>query len=204
MKIQPGIKLNCNGIDGTLGLIVIRNAEPDKRYLLSCMHVLDSGHGSGDVFLPDINDNVIAQYSNSTEFSHDGFDAALAEIDPNYYSLLSNQIAGSNKTIATAAYGLPNMELTKTGFVTKKTRSVIDHFTDQFGNLEAGIVLKPHPNGINKYCAQGDSGSVWCSKVTGKAIGLHARGQMGNDFIAAASPIKLILNAFNARIYSPA
>jgi len=204
MNIQPGIKITCNGIDGTLGLIVIRNAEPDKRYLLSCMHVLDGGHGSGDVFMPDINNNVIARYVDGPEFSHAGFDAALAEIDPQYFPLLSNQVTGSNRIITTAAYGMPNMELIKTGMVTKKTRCVIDHFTDYFGNLEAGIVLKPHVNGINKYCAQGDSGSVWCAKVTGKAIGLHARGQMGNDFTAAASPIKLILNTFNASIYSSA
>ena len=203
MKIQPGIGIVCNNIHGTLGLIVTREDKPNKLYLLSCWHVLDGGHRQSEVRLAGDDNRVIAHYQRSRETAHRDFDAALAEIDTDVDLPLSNEIFGTEHTLSRAAYSRNNLVLRKTGATTGNTRCVLKRRTSQYGDLKSGLILAEHSSGQHIYCKPGDSGAIWCSVTSGKAIGLHARGRLEGN-LAAAAPVKKILKAFKADIATEA
>lgn len=201
MLIQPGIRIRCNGRDGTLGLLVVRDQQPDTVYLLSAWHVLDDFMGEGDVTLPDHNHQLVARYQRSEATAHPEMDIALAEVHPDFHSQLSNTTVDGNNTISEAAYWRRNMPLSKYGATTQRTRSRLVDDTDNFGNLLYGLVLGKYPGGVDQYCHHGDSGAIWCDAISGKAIGMHSKGGLtGNQ--AAASPLIVAMEDMGLQVLS--
>ncbi len=201
MEIQPGIKIQCNQRTGTLGIIVSKENNDSKLYLLSCWHILDDGIEAGDVVLPDDNNRLIARYERSVDTANESLDASIAEIDSDIDIPINNRISGTDRSISSFSYSWKkNTELRKTGDQTGTTRCLIGRKMTQYGNLDQALKLKRHPNGRATYCAHGDSGSIWCTIEHGFAVGLHARGGLPGNF-AAATPIALILRDMGLKIY---
>ena len=198
MIIQPGVKISCNGRVGTLGLLVKRKVEPEKTYLMCCWHILDDENPAGTVILPDHNNLVIANYQRSESTAIKEMDVAIAELAPDHGLPMNNTTVDNARTIYQAAYWKNGVTLIKYGAATLSTQCQLVEQAGSIGNLMRGLKLAKLPGGDKKYCAHGDSGAVWCSSETGKAIGLHSKGFEGN--LAAASPIIVILGKLQLTI----
>lgn len=211
MKIQPGMKIKCNDIEGTLGLLVQKKNDPDTVYLLTCWHVLDNGHADAiagksiNVTAPDDGNRVIATYKRSDATANKGLDVALAKIKPSMVKHCSKEVLGSQpgKSLVKSTLPMPNMKLRMSGAASKKvTLCQVEKLQGKWGDLTEAVKLKHHPNEDrnSEYCKRGDSGSVWWSSETGGAVAVHTDGKFPNNR-AAAVPVKVILRTLKLKIH---
>jgi endonuclease G len=220
-EIPLGVSVGCAGVTaGTLGAKVY-DTVTQEAYILSNWHVLVGAPNSqpGEViWQPGRLDggqssDKIAEVSRSLLGP---FDAALARITGER-PILDTTLEGDS--IADVVAPRLGMMVWKSGRTTGRTRGFIDgvmmstqinYGTAGLCRLEQVFRIIPRPDAPNsEVSAGGDSGAIWVDEASGKAVGLHFAGEVGDapEFALAhdINPVMTRLNfIFPAQVLPPA
>ncbi|MBB4373487.1 hypothetical protein GGD63_006310 [Bradyrhizobium sp. cir1] len=193
--VQPGLSVGNlkQRTTGTLGAIV-RDLATQERYLLSNWHVLCGGPEAsvGDIIsqpgpmdLGSKSPNEVARLERWLRLSEQ-FDAALGRVSEGID--LSEQLFGTALvSTATVAPAL-GMSVVKSGAVSGVSRALVDGVSGTYRIDYTGFGDGPEwmqgfrlvPDNAAPAAAlslEGDSGSLWVERTTGRAVGLHFAGE---------------------------
>jgi hypothetical protein len=214
--IPLGVSVGCQySTAGTLGAKVI-DRESGAEMILSNWHVLvgrPEGQADLAIWQPGQLDggalagNVIAGLS---RWVIGPYDAAVARLAGNR-PVQSKTVEG--KAIDRLGSPALGMMVWKSGRTTGYTEGFIDGVKMTTQLSYAGVGQKvlqqvfrvvPRPGrGEVEISAGGDSGSIWVDESSGKAVGLHFAGEVGNvSEYALAHELAWVLDALNVRLPS--
>lgn len=200
MIVQPGLRIQCGGRNGTAGLIVRRVDDPGRLYLLGCLHVLGGHDHMSEVRLPEHGNLLIGRFERSAATTRPDMDAAIAELLSISDLEFSNSVLGTGTKITIVSTTSPPLVLEKVGAGSGRTRCRYSRLSDNYGSITNGMTLIPLPNGTNHFCKQGDSGAVWYNPITGKALGMHISGTPRGENAVACS-LKFVMRAMRLDLY---
>ena len=197
---------------GTLGAKVI-DLDGGDEMILSNWHVL-AGHPEADIGLPIWQPGSIDGGTDKDTFAQltrwiiGPYDAAVAKL--NGTRAVSDHI-DSGQPILEVIPPKPGMMVWKFGRTTGYTEGFIDGAKGNmpiiYKSLGTTVVLQdvfrilPLPGQAGEISMPGDSGSVWVDKATGKAVGLHCAGEVGDfDEYALAHDLGAVLRALFVRL----
>ena len=219
--LQPGISIG-NSVrrgTGTLGGIV-RDRTAEIRFLLSNWHVLCAGpeaEAGDEVSQPGprhLGPNLPRKVAALERWiaPSDGFDAAIARLDPEIEYKLEPLDAGlrPRKVVAPEL----GMKVTKSGVASGVTHAMIDGVGGSyripyagFGDTErwmSAMRLVPDPlHPAEEISLAGDCGALWLQSGTGHAIGLHFAGEDGLGPLheyALAQPLERVFELLNVTL----
>ncbi len=191
-EIPLGVSIgSANVTAGTLGAKVF-DAETQVAYILSNWHVLvgsSSAQPGAPIWQPGRLDggNANDKIAEVTRSNLGPFDAAIARITGER-PILDTTLEG-DKIEDTTAPGL-GMMVWKSGRTTGRTEGFIDgvQMTTQLNyggagvrRIEQVIRVVPRPGAApGEVSLGGDSGSVWVDEASGKVVGLHFAGEVGD------------------------
>jgi hypothetical protein len=189
--MQPGVSVcHAAGTPGTVGMFVrgIGN-DAASLYLLSADHVLAQGTKprAGDSILQPGVGGVRGGRCPARRSIL--YDAAVARLNANV--AFQNIVAESNDLIDGSEFPFIGMPLLMSGLKTDGTTGVVEGI-GLFEGLGPSMLLRPFGN--PPFAQPGDSGAVWYEPSTGRAVGLHVRGNLPGDpnpFAIATSVVKL-------------
>lgn len=193
-EIPLGVSIGCPNVTaGTLGAKVY-DAATQEAYVLSNWHVLVGSPTDSPnqvIWQPGRLDGGQAsdKFAEVTRSILGPFDAALARLTGER-PVLETTLEGDYISAATVPQ--LGMMVWKSGRTTGRTAGFIDGvmMTTQLNYGAAGvrrleqvfrIVPRPGSPPGGEISMGGDSGSVWVDEVSGKAVGLHFAGEVGND-----------------------
>jgi hypothetical protein len=196
MLLSSNIQIYCNGNYGILGRIVRIKNVPDKLYILSCAHVLNTPNADENVLLPQFDHQVIATMdaSNSWYFDKD-LDAALSEITN--IELLIREGLYSNRTQVHPGWAQPRNGLVVGRWGNTNSKGKIAAIRDFTHGNRHRILIAKNEVTTTPLGAKGDSGSMWMNR-NGKAVGMHLQGFP--NYTAIATRMSAIIKRFNINI----
>jgi hypothetical protein len=202
MLLQAGSAIVAHNRIGTLGALVTSARFPGALFLLTAYHVLDDKRGDGSVTLRDTN-TVIAQYIAGPGTTDAEMDAAIARItiaEP--FANFSNEVPSGNFRITHPGGPMKPQDLVKFGAGTNETTCAMAAILNEFDRRRGYVELGQASAGLQNYSAPGDSGALWCDKVTGLAIAMHIQGDRPGN-MAIASTMNFIMERLQLTFAQP-